>query len=368
MRAITPEPMVIRAEPHATPPLSLDHLRRMTDGTGILQHAVFSIPNYREGYTTDDNARALLACTLLEKHPSHAQNAAALASRYLAFLWYAFNDKAGRFRNFLDYRRNWLEDVGSDDCHGRALWALGTVAAHSRHADFRRAAHALFERALPAILATTSPRGWAFALLGILEVVQRTPDDVPAARTARTLADRLMNLYHTNRTADWFWFEDRLAYCNAVLPHALLLSARLLEARDMLDAGLQSLAWLADLQRMEAGSFDPIGSNGFYLRGGHRAEFDQQPIEAQATVSACLEAHRTTGDPRWLQETVRAFEWFLGRNRLGLSLYDPTTGGCRDGLHSDRTNQNQGAESTLAYLQAWLELQLFLSTQSTGTA
>ena len=344
--------------PGELPPLKLDHLRRMTDETGMLQHALFTVPNYREGYTTDDNARALMVGALLDALGSG--EAVELTSRYLAFIWYAFNAATGRFRNFMDYQRNWLEDSGSDDSHGRALWALGAVLGRSNTPTLHSMAGRLFEKTLPAILNTTSPRAWAFALIGINEYLQRFAGDRRASQVREELAGRLLTLYQNNRSDQWRWYEEALTYCNAALPHALLLCGQSMPNNAMTEAGLESLRWLAGLQRADAagGHFVPIGSNGFYRRGGVRARFDQQPVEAQAMVSACLEADRLTGDKDWRREARRAFEWFLGRNDLNLPIYDPTTGGCRDGLHPDRPNENQGAESTLAFLQALLELRL----------
>ena len=344
--------------PGELPPLKLDHLRRMTDETGMLQHALFTVPNYREGYTTDDNARALMVGALLDALGSG--EAVELTSRYLAFVWYAFNAETGRFRNFMDYQRNWLEDSGSDDSHGRALWALGTVLGRSNTPTLHSMAGRLFEKTLPAILNTTSPRAWAFALIGIHEYLQRFAGDRRASQVREELAGRLLALYQNNRSDQWRWYEEALTYCNAALPHALLLCGQSMPNNAMTEAGLESLRWLVDLQRADAAGahFVPIGSNGFYRRGGTRTRFDQQPVEAQATVSACLEAGRITGEKVWHREARRAFEWFLGRNDLNLPIYDPTTGGCRDGLHPDRANENQGAESTLAFLQALLELRL----------
>jgi hypothetical protein len=339
----------------------------MTDETGMLQHAIFTVPNYSEGYTTDDNARALIVSILLEEQGS--EEALELASRYLAFVWYAFNAEVGRFRNFMDYQRSWLEDRGSEDSHGRALWALGVVLGRSNMSSLQSIASQLFERALPAILDTTSPRAWAFALIGIHEYLRCFSGDRLANQVREELAGRLLRLYQSHRLNDWLWYEDKLAYCNAILPHALLVSGHSIPNRAMTEAGLESLHWLAALQRADVGGthFVPIGSNGFYPRGGKRARFDQQPAEAQTMVSACLEAHRFTADLRWREEAEIAFEWFLGRNDLNLPLYDPTTGGCRDGLHPDRANENQGAESTLAFLHALLELRSADNTiQSVG--
>jgi glycosyltransferase involved in cell wall biosynthesis len=342
--------------PGELPPLKLDHLRRMTDETGMLQHAIFTMPNYYEGYTTDDNARALMVSALLQALDN--SEALELALRYLAFVWYAFNTKTGRFRNFMDYQRHWLEDGGSDDSHGRALWALGTVLGRSNASALQNMAGRVFEQALPVILDTSSPRAWAFALIGIHEYLQRFAGDRHVAQVREELSSRLMKLYQNHHSDEWRWFEDRLSYCNAALPHALLLCGESMSNAAMTDGGMESLSWLADLQRADAGYFVPIGSNGFYPQGGVRARFDQQPVEAQTMISACLEAYRLTVDKRWHKEARRAFQWFLGRNDLNLPVYDPTTGGCQDGLHPDRINENQGAESTLAFLQSLLELRL----------
>ncbi len=348
--------------PGDLPPLKLNHLYHMTDETGMLQHAFFTIPNYAEGYATDDNARALMVGALLEAL-GHSE-AVELESRYLAFLWYAFNPETGRFRNFMDYQRQWLEAAGSDDSHGRALWALGTVLGRSNAPNIQSMAGRMFEQALPAILDTTSPRAWSFALLGIQEYLWRFEGDRRAGQVREELAGRLLALYQRHHTDTWRWYEIGLTYCNAALPQAMLVCGQWMPDSAMAEVGLESLSWLTDLQHTDSdeGHFVPIGSNGFYPQDGERAQFDQQPVEAQAMVSACLEAYRITGDTRWRREARRAFEWFLGRNDLNLPLYDPSTGGCRDGLHPDRPNENQGAESTLAFLQALLELRLSENT------
>jgi len=354
-------PFLVKAldrRPIELPPLKLDHMRRMTDDTGILQHALFAVPNYAEGYTLDDNARALIVSVYLEEL-GHA-DAFDLTSRYLAFISHAFNTATGRFRNFMDYDRHWLEEVGSDDSHGRALRALGTVLGRSNNRALQNFAGWLFEQALTPIVATTSPRAWAFALIGIHEYLRRFDGDRRAGQIREELAGRLLRLYQQCRTDDWRWYEDRLTYCNAVLPHAMLLSGRWLGDDAIVGAGFESLEWLAALQRSTptGGHFVPIGSNGFYVQGGERARFDQQPVEAQNMAAACLEAYRITGEQQWRREARRAFEWFLGRNDLNLPVYDPNTGGCNDGLHPDRLNANQGAESTLAFLQILLEMRL----------
>jgi glycosyltransferase involved in cell wall biosynthesis len=346
--------------PPDLPTLNLSHLWRMTDDTGLVQHAVFTVPNYREGYATDDNARGLMAAICLEElgEEEEAEEAYSLASRYLAFLWNAFNPQTGRFRNFLPYDRRWLEESGSEDCHGRALHALGTVIGRSHHSGLRGTAGQLFEAALPAAEKFISPRAWAFTLLAIQEYLRRYEGDRVARGLRETLAERLLKAHRECCSADWPWFEDLLSYSNATLPHALLVSGQAMGRDDLIYVALRSLKWLVNVQKAAAGHFLPIGCNGFYPRDGERARFDQQPVEAQVTVSACLAARAVTGDAAWGRQVQLAFDWFLGRNDLGLWLYDAATGGCRDGCHPDRVNRNEGAESTLAFLLALLEIQL----------
>jgi hypothetical protein len=253
-----------------------------------------------------------------------------------------------------------LEKSGSDDSHGRTLWALGTLLGRSNTPALQSLAGRLFEQALPAIVDTTSPRAWAFALIGIHEYLRRFEGDRRASGVRGELASRLVTLYQSQQSSDWRWYEDALTYCNAALPHALLVCGQSIPDSIMTDVAFESLDWLCNLQHedRDGGHFVPIGSNGFYRRDGERARFDQQPVEAQSMISACLEAYRITRDKRWHKEARCAFDWFLGRNDLNLPVYDPTTGGCRDGLHPDRPNENQGAESSLAFLQSAVELRL----------
>jgi len=340
------------------PSIKLDHLVRMTDQTGIVEHAVFVVPNYPEGYTTDDNARALIVAILLEDYGAGAPAGAAdLASRYLAFLWLAFDPTTKRFRNCLSYERRWQEREGSEDSHGRALWGLGTVLGRSKNAGWKGAAGRMFELAVPAAIEFRSPRACAFALLGLQEYLDSFPGDRAALSASEALANRLLNSYRSYRSDDWKWFEDGLAYSNARLPQALIRAGMRAWNEEMVAAGLEALDWLVAIQRCEVkGHFVPIGSQGFYSITTEKARFDQQPVEACAVVSACLQAYRATGKGRWRKEAWSAFNWFLGDNDLQIALYDPTTGGCRDGLHPDRANENQGAESTLSFLMALLEL------------
>lgn len=340
------------------PAMKLNHLSRMTDETGVLQHAVFAVPNYHEGYTTDDNARALIVSVLAESRTENAEIPKGLAARYMAFLWLAFNAANGRFRNFLGYDRQWQEQQGSEDSHGRALWSLGTAIHQASDETLRGAAGRLFELAVPAAMSFTSPRAWAFSLLGIQEYLDRFPGDRAAQRQRGILAGKLLQIYQVTRTSGWNWFEDSLAYSNARLSQALLLAGSRSTDKALLAAGLESLEWLTKQQRCAInGHFVPIGSQGFYNKNGERARFDQQPLEAGAMVSACAEAFLATGDECWRERAWTAFNWFLGDNDLQASLYDATTGGCRDGLHPDRPNENQGAESTLSFLLALVEMQ-----------
>ena len=340
------------------PAIKLDHLYRMTDHTGITEHAVFVVPNYPEGYTTDDNARALIVTTLLEEIGLHAPAGSPdLASRYLAFLWHAFDPTTRRFRNCLSYERQWQELEGSEDSHGRALWGLGTVLGRSKNAGLRGAARRMFELAVPTAVEFKSPRACAFTLLGLQEYLDSFPGDRAALSASDVLANRLLNSYRSNRSDDWKWFESGLAYSNARLPQALIRAGIRAANEEMVSAGLEALDWLVTLQRCDVkGHFVPIGSQGFYSRTTEKARFDQQPVEACAVVSACLQAYRATGKSRWRKEAWSAFNWFLGDNDLQIALYDPATGGCRDGLHPDRANENQGAESTLSFMMALLEM------------
>jgi hypothetical protein len=216
----------------------------------------------------------------------------------------------------------------------------------------------LFALALPALREFTSPRAWAFGLIGIHEYLRRLRGDSLVNQTRETLTSRLMELLQRNAKPDWCWFEQELSYDNAKLAHALILSGRATGQPAVFESGLDALRWLNELQISEKGHFRPIGSNGFYHRGGTRANFDQQPIEAHAMVSACLEAYRATSDIWWYEQAQRAFDWFIGWNDLGLELYSPDSGACGDGLHVDRVNRNEGAESTLAFLLSLAEMRL----------
>ena len=291
----------------------------------------------------------------LEEEPELARN---MATTCAAFLHHAFDPRTKRFHNHMSFDRRWLDEQGSEDCQGRALWALGVAVGRSPFRSFQMIAGQLFAKALPAFTDFTSPRAWAFGLIGIHEYLRRLSGDSLVNQTRETLTCRLMKLFEQSATPDWCWFEDELSYDNAKLAHALILSGHATGQTAVFERGLEALRWLNELQTSENGHFRPIGSNGFYRRGSTRANFDQQPIEAQAMVSACLEAYRATSDVWWYEQAERAFDWFIGWNDLGLELYSPESGGCGDGLHVDRVNGNQGAESTLAFLLSLAEMRL----------
>jgi len=348
------------------PELNLTHMLTLTDDTGILQHARRTVPNLSEGYSTDDNARALIAVLRGQQVDEDSEALRRLATRYLAFIDYSLNRESCRFRNFLGYDRRWAEPAGSEDVHGRALWSLGSAVGASKDDGIVALAMNLFEAGLPAVETFSSPRAWAFSLLGICSFIKRFPGASEARRFRDGLAARLLQLYKTNTHEEWPWFEQSLAYENARLSQALLRAGAEIENQEMADAGLKSLAWLVQVQTAPEGYFVPIAHVG-WRRGADRARFDQQPVEAQGTIEACFRAYRVTGERRWRERMACAFEWFLGRNDLGLPLYDYATGGCHDGLHPKGVNANEGAESTLALICSLLTMRVVATMSEDGS-
>lgn len=351
------------------PPWKLDHLFRLTDSTGMLQHASCTVPSFEHGYCADDNARALLLAMMLDDLGEEFSDIVRLQWVYASFLQDAFFPESGRFRNFMSFDRRWLEDkAGSEDSHGRALWGLGAVVGRTSNNSLREWAATLFEKALPAASAFASPRAWAFAVLGLHEYLRVLHGDLLANRSRVELSERLLEKFRGNAGGDWLWPENVVTYDNSRLPHALILAGRWMGNDAMRDTGLRSLRWLMDNQQGTNGCFRPVGCHGFWRRGQNPARLDQQPLEAAAAVGACIEAFNTTGDVRWRDDAIRAFEWFLGSNDLGLPLYDAATGGCCDGLQSNQVNKNQGAESTLSFLLALAEMRmLYNATATFGT-
>jgi len=357
LRQRVPEPQLetLGLRQQQLPEIKLDYLRRMTDDTGMLQHAKYTVADRTHGYCVDDNARALIvAVTLQDLQPLDAIPGG-LAAIYLSFLGHAFNGETGRFRNFMSYERRWLEETGSEDSHGRAVWGLGVAVALGRDSGQVSFAVDLFQRALDAVESFTHPRAIAFAIIGIHAYLSRYSGDSRGRRMRKILSDRLMAQFRDFATEDWPWCEDMLTYDNARLPQALLLSGQWLPDREMLQMGLRALDWLKKVQTDGKGHhFAAIGNHGWFPRDGSKARFDQQPIEAAAMVDACIEAFNCTQDEEWSAFAYRCLNWYQGENDLGVPLCDYATGGCRDGLETQGANENQGAESTLCWLMTLL--------------
>ena len=349
-----PDP-IVPLSPAAAPDMRLRHFLSMCDDTGLFQHAVHSVPDRAHGYCVDDNARALLlACALNE--PGERPISDVRTARFAAFVQHAWNPDTRRFRNFMGFNRTWLEDRGSEDSHGRTLWALGECARNDASPSRRRWARALFAEALPVVESFRSPRAWAFTLLGLDGYCSVVSDDRRAQDIRRLLAERLVSGLASVETPDWRWFEQGLAYDNARLPQALIVTGIATQTSVYVDAGLRTLRWLMMQQTTSMGHFRPVGTSGFGELRKPPHSFDQQPLEATATIAACLAAYRADDDAGWKTIATRVFSWFLGSNDLSVALADPETGSCRDGLHPDRANENCGGESVVSYLLALAEI------------
>lgn len=339
----------------APPEMRIDHFLSMCDDTGLFQHAVHSVPDRSHGYCVDDNARALLlACAL--NNPGEQRLPEVLTARFAAFVQHAWNPDTRRFRNFMGFNRCWLEDSGSEDSHGRTLWALGVCALTDANLSRRTWAGSLFAEAMAPADQFRSPRAWAFVLLGLDAYCSAVPEDISAAALRLLLADRLISIFEAVESTDWMWFEQGLAYDNARLPQALILAGIATRNPVYLKIGLKSLRWLVKQQTSAAGQFRPVGTAGFGETRQRPQPFDQQPLEATATIAACFAAWRADNDVAWKAEAARVFAWFLGSNDLAVSLVDLETGSCRDGLHPDRANENRGGESVVSYLLGLSEI------------
>jgi len=335
------------------PCLQLDFLKALTDDTGIIQHSKFCIPNRKEGYCTDDNARALIVATKCYL-TDQSREIKKIIDCYLSFLYY-MQRKDGRLYNFMGYDRKIVEDVDSEECMGRTLWACGTCLNSSLDFSRRTLAKEIFDKAFPWSFRFKSLRAKALAILGLQQYFQAFPEDKNIVLNVKPLADYLMTWYGVASSDGWRWFEDSVTYANARLPHALFAACALTGDQKYFQVGVESLEFLLKVQLVEE-KFVPVGSNGWYLRGGERAFYDQQPIEASSTIEALDEALKITKDTRYREIMGIAFEWFLGNNSKNVSVYDFETGACYDGITVEGLNLNQGAESTISYLLARLKM------------
>jgi hypothetical protein len=356
-RRALPSGPVDHQERDEVPELDLRHLRRLTDDTGLLQHAAYSVPMRSHGYCADDVARGLIVAVRgrdwIKEEP---ESLGALVTTYLSFLEDAFAAERRRFRNFMSYERRWLEEVPSEDAHGRALWGLGIAAATLSEPGQSALSARLFKGGLATVLAFDGLRAQAFTLLGLDAYLRRFGGDSEARRIREQLAEQLFDAF-ARTTDDWPWPEELVTYASGKLPHALLVAGHTLGHPEMVARGLLVLDFLMDRQRATEGHFSPIGQAGWLGRDGQRARYDQQPIEAHAMVEAWLAAWEVTGEERCYHEARLCFDWFLGRNDLQVPLFDSGTGGCSDALTSAGRNQNEGAESTVAWLLSVIAMQ-----------
>jgi hypothetical protein len=348
--AVAPETRAVARR--SLPKLSLEHLIRMTDDTGLLQHAAHSVPDRRFGYCVDDNARALIV-TLLAQRTIDSSETERLITTYLSYLHHSQGED-GHFNNFMDFRRNLDRKPGSEDCVGRALWALGLAVELAPDEGHRLLAKRMFHEAMTLPLAF-GPRGCALGILGLDAYLQHEPDNDLACSTLDSLGAELIRRFEDNADEEWRWFEPKLTYENALLPLALFKFSMRTGDQTALRVACDSLTYLEAICFAD-GYLQLIGNAGWHTRGVERVIADEQPIDASAFVLAFRAAHAATGDRRYLARMRESFEWFLGANRLGLSLYDSSTAGCHDGLGAQEVNKNQGAESMVSFLLALLAM------------
>lgn len=365
-----------RATPHSArpqstpparlPPINLTGVDGLTDDRGIMQHTVFGVADRAHGYCLDDAARALILMNEVRNLAGGESNAALTrpARNYAAFVQHAWNGDDGCFRNFMSFEGKWLEERGSGDSFGRAVWAIGSTLHRGATPMLRQWASSIAGQVAPHVRQLEAPRSRALASLGLARCVQSRADAGIERNTLRLFASDLQGRLETVRTADWVWFEDHLSYDNARLPEALIRAATTFGEKPMLDAGLQALDWLCGIQTADEGWFRPVGSTGFGARYENPSRFDQQPLEAAATIDACQAAYEATNETRWIAEARRAYGWYLGANDLGIAVAIPEEGICFDGLTPYEVNRNQGAESVLAFQSSTCAMHALLRNQS----
>jgi hypothetical protein len=340
------------------PPIKLDFLKSLTDDTGILQHAKFGTAKRQEGYTTDDNARALIASAKYAKIVGDSE-IEKMIDTYLGFLLH-MQRSDGKMHNLLSYDRHFMDDEGSEDCMGRTLWACGCVLDSNLPAERKLLAKEIFDKCFSWVPFFKSLRSKAFVMLGLSHYQKAYPQDQNPIQNIKALADKLLDNYKHESSSNWRWFEPYLTYVNGRLPQALFEAYRCTENDKHLQVAKDSFDYILDVQMIN-GVFTPIGNKGWYNKGGRRAIYDQQSVEASCMMETALLAFRVTANRDFRNAARTIFDWFLGKNTQGLMVYNPDTGGCHDGITPDGLNLNEGAEATVSYLLARLELEAFIS-------
>jgi len=335
-------------------PIKLDFVRALTDDLGMLQHSKYATPNKKEGYTTDDNARALIACTnyLMLFNDTSVKG---LIDTYLSLLFY-MQRSDGKMRNFLSYDRKLMNEIGSEDCMGRTLWACGYCLDSKLPEDTKLLAREIFDKAFRWTSNFTSPRAKAYSIMGLYYYQKACPEDQNITLNIIKLADQLTKQFEVESSEGWDWFESSLTYSNARLPHSLFLAYEATGANNYLQVATKSMKFIVNTQTINK-VFVPIGNRGWYRRGFNRAIYDQQSVEASCTTESAIAAFRNTNEEIYLKAAYDAFKWYFGGNLKGLTLYDPENGSCCDGITPHGLNQNKGAEATISYLQARLNLE-----------
>lgn len=346
------------------PELNLNHLFNLTDGTGMLQHARYQVPDRNHGYCIDDNARALLVLNLFKNKYGESSKMDQILNTYLSFVNHAYNPSVKRFRNFMSYDRQWLEDSGSEDSQGRTIWAIGTLASNKNFQEIQGHLEDLVKHCLEITEELTHPRAIAYSLLGLTEyAIQDREKGVQVKEKITNSSAKLYRFFKQQTNPEWLWYDKTVTYDNSRIPQAFILSGYVLEDSQLIKKGGELLDWLITHQFKDE-IFLPVGNDKWFTPG-HKSPYDQQPIEAWGMIDACLCAGKIMQNKKYYECAQKAFNWFLGENPVGAPLYDPLTGGCCDGLHSSGVNKNQGAESTLAWLHSLLTMSLLNNTDKT---
>jgi len=334
-------------DPYLLPDFTFSHIKRLTDDTGIVQHAKYGIPNLKEGYCLDDNARALLM-TAMAQFKNKTEDSVNLMPIYLSFIHYMQNDD-GSYRNFLSFSRNYLDEVGSEDCFGRTIWALGYLIYSFPKESYHRGGLDIFQKSIPFFKQLKHLRGIANTILGVSYYLKFYPDDENIKDIMYELTNKLINFYNKEKSDEWKWFENILTYDNAIIPLSLFHASEFYNDNRILEIAIESTAFLESIT-MNKGFLKPIGSKGWYRNGGQCADFAQQSIDAMGMVLLFFKAYEITKEKKYLDKMFVSFMWYTGKNDLNIPVYDFETGGCNDGLEEYGLNKNQGAESTLSYL------------------